>query len=56
MNCRRKQGPGLWIPAAFTGDPESWVASVLARFDERREFRECFPPAGCVVGDRHSAR
>ena len=32
------------------------VACVLARLDERREFRECLPPAGFVVDDRHAGR
>ena len=32
------------------------VARALACLDERREFRECLPPAGLVVGGRHAGR
>lgn len=32
------------------------VVPVLSRLDERREFLECLPPSGLVVGCRHAGR
>jgi hypothetical protein len=37
-------------------EPSSSAVVFLASLDERREFRECHPSAGLVVGSRRPAR
>jgi L,D-transpeptidase ErfK/SrfK len=54
VTSRRRLAAGSAISTA--DEQVEPPASLLARLDERREFCECLPPAGLVVGGRQAAR